>query len=487
MAKIKNSNNSKIVVLNQGETILIQNSEVPKNKDLYGNLFLAVQGYKHITRKDLDENKMFDDKAKATILANKKELMENVMEEWVYTEHSEISEKKIPCQLCSRPNTFVYYIRNQKTEAELHVGSECIKRFKGIGNIKQIGRDKREANKRLEKEKRKIEFSQIDLRDIDFVQDSEQKFKEIDIVLPYELYTSIELSLRNLNYLRTDYVQNGGDFQKTKEKYFELKKNHIKLWNQAEEFYSKNKNNPLICNKHVGSWIKEKDKNIWISISKNNGIFSTETLKFIYEQEFIKEHIKDFNQCREDKDIRIIRKNGNNIVFQIKNRNYPKGLIFEVQSKWFMENIGCYCLSEKNYQFGKKDIDVTKIIIPETPRNLEEILNRINYVLEKMGFIIEVSGITNYIYYKRIRKQLEEFNIKKQDINNIYKKINFVMIIESFRPIIFSEDDESVKKSFKIRLRLLIHRGKWITKQEKEDNERIAGKETALQKQREFI
>ena len=485
--KTQSKDSLRSVVLTQGETILIQNSKIPKNKNLYGNLYLAIQGYINVTNKDLNENERFDKKSQATILANKKELMNNVMEEWKGVACNEITDEEIHCQLCSRPNKLIYYIQNQKTGAELHVGSTCINRFNKIGNIKQIKKNWLEKNKQLEKEKRKIEFSEIDLEDLNYVEELENKFKEIDIVLPYNLYISLKNKLYELNSLRTNYIKNGGEFQEVEKEYFELKKESLSLWVKAEDFYNINKNNSLICNKRVGDWIKDKDENIWISISKNNGLFSNETLKFIYEPEFIKEHIKEFNQCREDKDIRILRKNGNNIVFQIKNRRYPNGLIFETRAKWFMENIGCHCLTETNYKFGKKDIDVEKIIIPETSRNLEEILNRVNYVLEKIGYVIEVSRITNYIYYKRTGKQVEEFSIKKQDINKIYKKINFSMIIESFKPIIFSEDDEMVKKAFKIKLRILIYRGSWITKQEKEDNERIAGQETALKKQREFI
>lgn len=489
MTKINNSNKSKIVVLTQGETILIQNSHAPKNKDLYGNLYLAVQGYKHITRRDLDENKMFDDKAKATILANKKELMQNVMEEWVYTEHSEISDKKIPCQLCSSPNTFIYYIRNQKTEVELHVGSECIKKFKGIGNIKQISRDKRAANKRLEKEKRKIEFSQIDLEDINFVEEAEQKFKEIDIVLPYELYTNIELSLKNLNYIRTDYVKNGGNFEEVKEKYFELKNNHERLWEKAEEFYLKNKDDSLTCNKFVGNWIKNRNFTIWQKISKNNGKFSVDTLQYINHPSFVESHLEDFKQRIVDKELSIIEVDENaTIIFRVENKNYPKGLVFGVGVQWFMRYIGCYCLATEKYRYDK--MSLTKISISETEHNISVIFNRINYILHQFGYGIEFETTAKQCYYKQLGKMLKKSRYSNKVVarEEMYIKTSFRCIIDVLinNNLIFSTDDEKIESVFRSRINLLKKKDTWMSKQEKEERERIT-KELTFSKQKEFV
>lgn len=475
------------LVLTQDEVILLKNSETIKNKEIYGTLSMAIQQYKTVSEKDLMEDILFDDKAKVVLLNNKKMLIDNIKDEWYGIGCSDESTKEIRCQLCSHLNRWVYYIKNRNNGNELHVGSECIKKFKDIENIKQITKDRKEQDRKLALEKRTIEFEQLDIDDINFVKESEEKFKSIDVVLPYELYESIRNSLYNLNYIRTEYIKNGGNIDEVGKRYFELKNRHKELWEEASSFYRKTRKEKLICNKKVGDWIKEKNLEIWTQISKNKGKLSVDTLKYIYEPEFIERHLEDFERCNTDDDIKILRVNGNKIAFRIINSDYFSGLVFEVALDWFMENVGCYCLCDDQYKYTRKNL--VKITIPPLQANLLAILNRINYIVEKMGYKLEISEVTTQLYYKRLEKIGKQNKYSRKAVvlqEEGYKKIAKEYIFRDFQQLVFLGDSD-IERIYKEKFRLLESRGGWISKKDKEENERLAGEAASMNKQREFI
>lgn len=117
------------LILAQDEVILLKNSEIAKNSDIYGDLFIAIQPYRTVSKKDLEEDITFDDKSKAVLLNNKKMLIDNIKDEWSGIGYSDETDKEIRCQLCSHLNRWVYYIKNRNNGNELHVGSDCIKNF----------------------------------------------------------------------------------------------------------------------------------------------------------------------------------------------------------------------------------------------------------------------------------------------------------------------------------------------------------------------
>lgn len=480
------ASNSRLL-LSQDEVILIKNSETAKNSEIYGSLYIAVQQFRVVSEKDLQENSLFDDKAKVVVLNNKKMLIDNIKDEWSGIGCSDESTTEIRCQLCSHPNRWVFYIKNRDNNNELHVGSECIKKFKGIENINQITKDRGVINKRLSREKRIVEFEQIDLNNINFIKEAEEKFHAIDIVLPFMIYEGIRLSLYNLNSIRTDYITNGGDITEVAERYFDLKSKNASFWKEAENFYNQMNQHPLICNKDIGDWIKNLMPNIWEQISKNEGQFSFETLKFIYKSSFIKTHLTDFERHNSDSDTKILGLNGNNIVFQIKNGDYFTGLTFEVTGKWFMENIGCSCLTDNTFCYDRTQLK--KLSIIRTNSNLASILDRINYIIEKLGYIIEISEITEKLYYKRLKKIDRKNKFSKETVvvqEEGYRPVSRDYIFDIFQSLIFS-DDKEIQYDFTHKFKIIEIRKNWISRKEKEENEKLAADAASMSKQKEFI
>lgn len=131
------------LLITQQEMVLIKNSSEAANTELYGNLFDCIQDYTKLSKTDLDNNIVFDKKARAVLLnsENKKVMMNKIMDEWYSIKNYDIVETLIKCQLCGRPNKYVFYIHNKITEIDLHIGSDCVKNYSDITGIKQQKRD----------------------------------------------------------------------------------------------------------------------------------------------------------------------------------------------------------------------------------------------------------------------------------------------------------------------------------------------------------
>lgn len=472
------------LLIRSDEMILLKNSEAGKNCDLYGNLYDVLQDYRVLSDEEFKKNQLFDDKARAVILNNKKILIDEIKEEWVAIGYSDEATNEVRCQLCNTKNKFVYYIHNKSNETDLNVGSECIKKFPGIGNFSQVKRTRNEMVKKQSEAKRRIEFDGIDLDDINFIKNSEEWFVKFKILLPYKLYNDIKSGLYNLNSIKTLYIRNGGDIKEVTKQYFEFKsilKKHIQ---EAEDIYQKNKSNRLVCKKGLADWLKDNNIDIWEGVMKNDGILAEDTLKYCYYKEFVQANLKNFNQCILDKDITIIGMNGNSIRFAIKNSEYTHSLSFTVKSDVFMKEIGCYCLTNKTYRFGKKEL--TCIFIEQTPNNFEAMCNRIKRPLEKVGLSIERGKYSNDVYYVRLPRVIRtsKSGNKSEKCEIGYKIVAEVMIYEKVGNLIFESDAEFEKVFGKIYNQL--NRGTWISKEEKDRMDEIS-KSLSIRTQREFI
>ena len=56
------------LLITQQEMVLIKNSNETKNIEVYGNLYDCVQEYKKLSKADLDNNRVFDKKARTVLL-----------------------------------------------------------------------------------------------------------------------------------------------------------------------------------------------------------------------------------------------------------------------------------------------------------------------------------------------------------------------------------------------------------------------------------
>lgn len=200
---------------------------------------------------------------------------------------------------------------------------------------------------------------------------------------------------------------------------------------------------------------KKGHPNIWEKISKNNGFFTVETLPYITKGELIQKYLLDFQRHISDNDLSIVKINDSNVLFQLLNSDYRSGLSFEVDIAWFMKNIGCYCLTDKNYKYGKEELSSRKDI-PLNSRNLTEVINRLNYNLKDIGYEIVVSERINQLYYKRLREIVtkNKFSSKAKIKKQAYAKVSDYVLLSDFSSFIF-ETNEFIKKKYKGKFGIL--------------------------------
>lgn len=472
------------LLIRREEMILLKNSESAKNSELYGNLYNIIQPYEVLTEDEFKSNPLFDDKARAVILNNKKSLFEEIKSEWSAIHFNDESTTEVHCQLCNTKNKFVYYIHNKKNDIELNVGSDCIKKFPGIENLSNQRRSLNEYKKQQSELKRKIEFDEIDLENINFNTKFEAWFKNFKIMLSYNLFTQIKNSLHNLNLLRTNYIKNGGDINYVKEQYFLFKNNLEFFKEEAENYYNSIKNNPLVCKKDLSNWLHETNPSIWQKVLENDGILTADTLKHCYQNTYVKSKLKIFNSRLAENDISIVGINGNIIRFVMKNNDYTHPLIFTMKCDMFMEKIGCYCLTDKKYFFHKYDL--SNCNIEQSQSNFNALCNRLLSPLEKIGLSIHQSEYTNDVYYVRLPKVVSTSpsGTKSKFCEIGYKKVAISALYNLCTPLIFSTDEE-IQNDFKKRLTAL-NRTSWLNQDEFKKAESLA-KTLSIQKQREFV
>ena len=135
---MNNNISTKKLLVTQQEMILIKSSEEVKNVDIYGNMYDCLARYQKLSMQDLLNDKVFDDKAKVVLLnhENKKDMLTKIMQEWYAVKEYDIVDTNLNCQLCGKKNKYVFYIHNKLNETELHIGSDCVKKFPDIIGIK---------------------------------------------------------------------------------------------------------------------------------------------------------------------------------------------------------------------------------------------------------------------------------------------------------------------------------------------------------------
>ena len=246
------------LLITQQEMVLIKNSSEATNTELYGNLYDCIQNYVKLSKTELDNNIVFDEKARIVLLnsENKKMMMDKIMDEWYSVKNCDIVETLINCQLCGRPNKYVYYIHNKITDIDLHIGSDCVKNYPDITGIKQQKKRLSQLKREQTQQKRKIEFEMREGEEIGFIVDAEKKFKEFPVVLPFKLHTAIKDVLYQLNLSKTTYIKNGGNLDEAYSVYCVLKEKFNDLYKQADEHYQIVKNNSLVCDKETSEWLQ---------------------------------------------------------------------------------------------------------------------------------------------------------------------------------------------------------------------------------------
>lgn len=479
------SKKSSKLLMRKEEMILLKNSEAGKNTDMYGNIYQVLSNYATLSEEEFHTNKLLDDKSRAVILNNKKILIDEIKDEWVGIGTSDEASGEVHCQLCGRKNKYVYYIQNKLNEKELNVGSDCINKFPGIDNVRALRRSHTIQSTEMKRSKRRIEFDGIDLKNVNFIKEAEVWFKEFPILLSSELYDSFETVLYNLNFIRTNYIREGGDIETVRKQYFEFKNEFKSLQKKAKRFYERNKDKKLICDREMSEWLKIENPDVWGMVKKNKGLFNVETLKYAYNSKYVADHLKDFKSHLSDHDIELVNVNGSYIRFTIYNQDYVYPLIFTVPCRIFMQTIGCYCLTESDYTFSREKL--SGINIERTTRNFDAMTNRLSTPLERIGLGIERSQVTDDKYYVRLPNvtKASKWSNRTRREEIAYKKISEEVIFNKFIPFIFADDDEIETAFMKIK-KSLMRSDNWKSQKEKDRDESIA-KSLTIQKQKEFI
>ena len=475
------------LLISQQEMVLIKNSNEVKSFDIYGNLYDCLESYSKLSKRELEQNIVFDQKARVILLSaeNRKTMLNNILNEWYSVKECEISEAKLNCQLCGHTNKYIFFIHNKITDIDLHIGSECVKRFPDITGIQQERKRLSQVQRENERQKRKIEFEVME-DDLDFLRNAKNIVENIKIMLPYKLNCEIKDTLYQLNLIKTSYIKSGGCLEEVFEKYKYLKAKFAELNAEAENRYQMIKNSILICDKETADWLLSNHETVWESVAKNDGLFDVESLKKIYFDRFVIRLLPEFKKHLKDSDIQILHGSGNSIFFSIENSRYVYPITFSVTMKKFMETIGCYCLTDLSYHFGKTDLQ--DIFIENTKSSFDSLYNSMVSILRSFGYDFIIDDNTTQAYWKKLPYQEKSSKWSRQSayVAAIYKKSDVALFLSVLSPFLLKEE-RVLKDNFSVIIKKMESGKVWITQSEKDFSEQITKEARGLQKQREFI
>lgn len=476
------------LLITQQEMVLIRNSHEVRNIEIYGNLYDCIEDYKKISEVELKENVVFDKKARAVLLnpENKKVMMNKIMDEWYSIKNCDIAETLVNCQLCGRPNKYIYYIRNKITDVELHIGSDCVKNYPDITGIKQQKKRMSQLRREQEQQKRKIEFEIREGEDIGFIDYAENKLKDFPILLPYKLYKAIEDVVYQLNLSKSTYIKSGGNLDEVYSLFCTLKEKFNELFKQAEKHYRIVQSNPLICDKETSEWLLNNNPMIWEKVSKSNGIFSVDTLMKVYDMRYINKKIREIMLHLKDRDLKVLQISKSYIHFSIQNSRYVYNITFIMPIKKFMECIGCYALTDKQYKFGKEDLQ--DIFIEVSNNNFHAVYNSILEILNKKGYDFIVEEKTEQAYWKKLSQFEKRNRWSNREIQTepMYKKSSIALFLKMFS-LFLLKDETYLEKNFDLIIKNMESGQRWITQTEKNTYEEAARYARGMQKQKGFI
>ena len=480
-------NKSKLLITQQ-EMVLIKNSEETKKTEIYGNLFDCIAFYKKLSIQEMDNDATFDERARVVLMSvdNKKMMMEKIMNEWYSSKDFEETDRDVFCQLCNTKNKYIFYIKNKLTDIELHIGSECVKKFPDIIGVKQETRKLSQLKKELERQKRIIDFDSCLKEDIDFLKNSEQVFENYPVLLTKKLYRGIEETLRQMNGLRTSYISSGGNIEEVITKYYQLKEIVTQLFVKAEARTNQVASSILVCDRETSDWLKKHNMIIWNEVLENDGLFNQGILSRMQSAKYVEKQLSVFRQKISDRDIVLQRVSGDSIIFYIKNKRYSSGVSFSMKIREFMKDIGCRCLTDSKYTYGKADIK--EITIEPSKHNIDTVMNSINSVLLKKGYDIreEKSGDIYWVQ-KEHRKKANMWSSSERVIQGVmYKRLRNGDLTKAYSQFLLL-DEVIFVNNFDVFKRGIEAGKTWITESEKKRNEEIAREAGGLQKQREFI
>lgn len=376
-----------------------------------------------------------------------------------------------PCELCGNVHCKEFYIiKNKFSNKELKVGSSCIKKYPSINkSFGTDGIDKVVRYNRLSMQKYNREnliLQHVGSRDDTFLKWSSVTF---DYVLDYDNYINRENLITTFtdqynNYINKGFLNNTDLFNSLNL----LKKEIDNLDNIIIERQRESNIYDLDCPSYIETWINKNAKSlcqynkiyssILINIRLNNGKVDLETIKYIFQPDYISRFVNFFNSKLTGLPIVIKQIYDNKIILNIKNYN----LNFYIDCKTFM------------YNFGSVIVDNAKEITYESLLNyitidfndessLERLIDIFNYVIYNSNFLIisleshfsrNMIKTNYFLYNKRLnmyasKQQSPPETFLKNCIKFIFqedKKLASHNIINIIDQISYWDDFDNLKK-----------------------------------------
>ncbi|MHB8131180.1 MAG: hypothetical protein ACYDEX_19540, partial [Mobilitalea sp.] len=364
--------------------------------------------------------------------------------------------------------------------------SDCVRKFPDIIGIQQERKLLFQLQKQVERQKRKIEFESLEESELEFLDNAKIMLDSFIIMLPYELYNNIKEVLYRLNLIKSSYINSGGDLKEIFNKYNLLKSKFGELSKKADEHCIRNKSNKLSCDKKTAEWLLINNVNVWEKVSRNDSLFELDTLQKTYCESFVERQLTVFREHLADPNIKLIKLQGNIIIFSINNGRSFYPITFYITTKKFMEAIGCYCLYDSSYQYDKRDFEETTI--ENTKNNYEAVYRSYSAVLNRNGYDFVIEDKTEQAYWMRLPrdKAKNKWSNNTNQVEALYKKSNIKLLLHVFAPFLLKEES-ILEANFNLIITKMESGQAWITQREKNINEQIAKEARGLQKQREYI
>ncbi|MBE5961055.1 MAG: hypothetical protein E7256_06650 [Lachnospiraceae bacterium] len=337
---------SVVTLFTNSDINLLLASETAKNTDIYGNLYSTLQ---HSNASCINSQNItslnFDKTAINVINSSRKELINNISNEWYVTQSTSISDTH--CQLCNARNKYICYIRNKNNNKVLHIGTSCVHKFPHIEGandaLKRVKQTK--ANELLIM--RKNDFISHIGDPIPIFQDLEVQLSSIPIVLPLSLEHGLSDSFTSLKDIYAHWLKYGiPSIAETTEQFFNVLHSYQNTYKEALSFINQNHSTPLICKRQYGLWLKQHNKEeVYNNISQNNGIFTLQCLQHLYDSNFLKEHQYLLDNFLSIYSLKIYTITDSSIEFIFYNEDkFHNVLIFQMPTESFMYNIGSYII-----------------------------------------------------------------------------------------------------------------------------------------------
>lgn len=475
----------KRLLINMKQMSLLKHSCLLLNTDIYGNLLDCLQFYDKLYDSEFNSDLRFDSRARSVVNNNLKVLIDDAQREWMAVSMSDETDKDIYCTLCGTKNIHIYFIKNSISGEEINVGANCASDFPGFLNIKEVRKNKKEEDQRQLKRKRELEFDEKISSDINFANNARDKFDAFELLLPHKLYNSLKSVIQQINFIRTSYINNGGDLEDAILRRDKLKNTFNTLWEDACIYKSKYLNDPFSCPKYLSDWLIKTNKNVWEEISLNNGLLNCSTIQSIYNMKYITDHLLVFKEHIVDQDINLAGTNGNNIVFSFKNSDYNNPIYFMISAKIFMQSIGANCLTNAKYMYTKADFITFQLM--QSHENLANLVDHLVSVMKTINYNIEEDIKVHQYFLVKLasKKDLRNKWGNRSQLNIMkYKPINDDWIYKTSAKILFC----SITSASKILDRYLSNiTSGWMTSSEKETYIGIAASAAAMSKQSDFI